>query len=195
MGIDDDDLGLFGFRKLCNLLHLAARGGSVDTVDYLLSLGLDPYIEDKGSQNAIHYAASGASFDVTQRILQWTPVDIVPDQGWTPLHWACRTGDSRAIELLMQKGFKGSFVATSEPPRLWTPFDIALFHQNNNLAAEEGDTLDELIKPLDTQLRTALCGGIVGPSSIGPENLASIRAQKHGNFWCNGCFHVGFSVS
>ncbi|KAG9375971.1 Pfs NB-ARC and Ankyrin domain protein [Pyrenophora tritici-repentis] len=51
-------------------LHLAARGGHMDTFQYLISLGLDPTTMDVKGDDVLCYASSGGSLDIVNHTCQ-----------------------------------------------------------------------------------------------------------------------------
>jgi ankyrin repeat protein len=169
-------------------LHLAARGGHAEIVDCLLNIGLDPNVVDKKGDSAIHYAASGASKKVIWRILQASYQDARDNFSWSPRHWACRSGDSEIVELLVEQGIKSTVVVTFEPPGIWTPHSIAMFHQNRQLSVK-GNSSIHLFEPQVIPSKATECSGdtIQSHSTQGP---SFIHAQKHSDFSCNGCVHV-----
>jgi ankyrin repeat protein len=174
-------------------LHIAARGGHMEAVDFLLSLGLDINAKDKKGDTALHYAASGASFEVLQRILQLPQLKIFDDTSWSPLHWACRVGDAQTIKLLMDKGIKESVITTLEPPGLYTPYAIALFHQNRKLISEKGDPLQDLFGSQDVPYKATDIDMNITPD-LEQEDLVFFQAQKHAGFTCDGCDHVSSNI-
>lgn len=116
----------------------------------------------------------------------WNSILIVVDSPttWTPLHWACRTGGSELIQLLLDHGFHKSLVHTRHPSAWWTPMSIGVFHRNPYF---ELDTQRSLIKELEVP--GSPCTGSF-PST---EFSLGLRGSLHGDFWCNGCLHVSFT--
>lgn len=164
-------------------LHLAARGGDIDCVNYLLDHGLRCSNVDNIGNNVIHYACSGASTEVVQRILELDPLVVDSPSTWTPLHWACRTGGCELIQLLLSHGFHKSLVHTGHPSAWWTPVSVGVFHRNPYF---ESDAQQSLIKELEVP--SSSCTG----SFLSTQFTLDLRGFPHRNFWCNGCFHVSF---
>ncbi|KAI9781928.1 MAG: hypothetical protein M1816_002151 [Peltula sp. TS41687] len=174
-------------------LHLAARGGHLRAVDYLLDLGLEHNARDKKGETALHYAASGASTEVVRSLLYvLQPGGLVQNTNWTPLHWACRTGNSQVIKLLSSKEVESGVVITIDPPSLWTPLSIALFHRNRKLVSEQGKLIHEDNTLQDTVFRPLESETNMDSPQRTKETLSQVQAEWHGFFSsCYGCLHVG----
>lgn len=57
------------------------------------------------------------------------PLNMPDHDGWTPLHWACKSGDARVVGLLLAAGAEPE----SQCRRGWTPRLIAAFHDRKDL--------------------------------------------------------------
>ena len=97
---------------------------------------MDVAAKDKRDFTTLHYAAAGSSLDVLERILRYPHSEWEKRNGWSTLHWAARTGDSRMLKVLSDIGIKERLVDTSEPPGRWTAVSIATFHQNKNFISK-----------------------------------------------------------
>jgi ankyrin repeat protein len=164
-------------------LHLAARGGDVRCVDYLIERGLDCNDKDKNGNSVIHYACSGASIEVVRRVLYLDTFVMSSTKTWTPLHWAYRTGDIELINLLRRHGYSDSSVHTAQPSASWKPVSIGLFHRNPHVesAVHESPVHDFAVfgsTCLDTE------------SLSNPESTTYPTGFHHEDFLCNECFHV-----
>jgi len=162
-------------------LHLAARGGRIDTVDSLLALGMDINVKDMRGDQILSYAASGASALTVQKILQHPSLCVEESDGWSPLHWACRIGDAEVLRLLIDRGFQGHVVRTSEPQALWTPYSIAIFHGNRKLLSELGNWRSDLLTCEHTLLEA---------TQIFAEKVSTKVAEKVPGVICDSCEHV-----
>ncbi|KAA8620739.1 Pfs NB-ARC and Ankyrin domain protein [Pyrenophora tritici-repentis] len=151
-------------------LHLAARGGHMDTFQYLISLGLDPTTMDVKGDDVLCYASSGGSLDIVNAILGRSPKRLRESTQWDPLHWACRAGNVEVVRLLIEEGFCSRSVTILESEGQWSPLAIALFHGN-----------DEMLEHLSSSFRSRL--GIEA-------NTVLLRGTRHAGYWCKGCFHV-----
>ncbi|PZC90497.1 Arp, Ankyrin repeat protein, partial [Pyrenophora tritici-repentis] len=150
-------------------LHLAARGGHMDTFQYLISLGLDPTTMDVKGDDVLCYASSGRSLDIVNAILGRSPKRLRESTQWDPLHWACRAGNVEVVRLLIEEGFCSRSVTILESEGQWSPLAIALFHGN-----------DEMLEHLSSSFRSRL--GIEA-------NTVLLRGTRHAGYWCKGCFH------
>ena len=163
-------------------LHLAARGGDIRCVDYLIGRGLRCSDKDNNGNSVIHYACSGASIKVVRRTLYHHPIVISSPEMWTPLHWAYRTGDHELVNLLLQHGYHESSIHTAQPLASWTPVSIGLFHRNPHFAAREGSLVQESAVSSPPWLNTG--------SHSNSESKTDLASFHHENYSCDGCFHV-----
>jgi ankyrin repeat protein len=185
MLVEDLNAHVFATDRLGRTpLHIAARGGNIDCVNYLLDRGLCCSDVDKIGNKAIHYACSSASAEVVRRVLELDPFVVDNPDTWTPLHWACRSGGFEVIHLLLSHGFHKSLVHTKHPSAWWTPVSIGVYHKNPYF---ESNTQQSLIEQL--QVHDESCTG----SFSNNEFPLDLRGSPHGVAWCNGCFHVSFS--
>jgi ankyrin repeat protein len=184
MLVEDFNAHVFATDRLGRTpLHIAARGGNIDCVNYLLDRGLCCSDVDNIGNKAIHYACSSASAEVIRRVLELDPL-VVDNDTWTPLHWACRSGGYEVIHLLLSHGFHKSLVHTEHPSAWWTPVSIGVYHRNPYF---ESNTQQSIIDQL--QVHDESCTG----SFSNNEFPLDLRGSPHGGFWCNGCFHVSFT--
>lgn len=153
-----------------NLLHLAARGDHIDTYDYLVSKGLDTKAKDEKGDSLIDYASSGGSLQILDAILDTGLKSLPRSRHWTPLHWACRAGNSNVVERLVKEGLGSEYVEITKPKGQWSPISIATFHGN-------GEILEEL---------SASCRALLGEAD---ESL-QLHSKRHGFYGCDGCSHV-----
>jgi ankyrin repeat protein len=156
-------------------LQLAARSGHINTFKYLLSLGLNPKTKDAKGDSLLHYASSGSSLQVLNVVLGKGLTSSPQSGHWTPLHWACRTGNPNIVERLIKEGLRSECVTLPQPEGQWSPISIAIFHGN-------GKMLEELSAPCRSLLGT-------GPNSSAADAV-QLNGRRHGGYWCNGCFHV-----
>jgi ankyrin repeat protein len=164
-------------------LHLAARSGNIDCLNYLLNLdqGLHCSDTDLAGNGVIYYACSSGSLETTQRVLEIERITIPDSNKWSPLHWACRTGDIGLIELLIKTGGYETSVSTAEPLASWDPVAIAVYHGNSKLESSTEPSLSAL-------LRTPISSPAQSDSTSTCEIVK--KGARHTSFWCNSCFHV-----
>lgn len=126
-----------------NALHVVASTGSVETVQYLLKLGLRVSSKDKKGWSAVHYAASASTPDCLRILLPAWTLDM---SGWTPLHLARRVNYPEAIDLLLEAGLHATPIETETPPWRWSLFDIAVWHRNWNLITPKAEALHQALR-------------------------------------------------
>ena len=157
------------------VLQLAARGGHIDTFRYLTDLGLNPKTNDAKGDNLLSYASSGGSVQVLNAVLEMDPMASMLNRHWSPLHWACRTGNIDIIERLVEKRGHSECVSLLHPEGQWSPVSIAVFH--GNAKALEG---------LSPSCRSLL--GVGADSNA--ESAVHFGIGSYNGYWCSGCFHV-----
>jgi ankyrin repeat protein len=148
-----------------NAAHFAAQAGSLISWTILIKR-INPFALDVQQNGVLHYAARSSSVDMVRKTLPFytTPTGY---NNWSPLHWACRSGNAAMVNLLLESGHCESIVTTTEPPGQWTPYAIAVFHQNKNLMSNLKGTASSRL-------------GFI-PSAV------QSSAPKHGDYECNGC--------
>ncbi|KAK1784917.1 hypothetical protein P4O66_018351 [Electrophorus voltai] len=86
-------------------LHLAASNGLINSLNLLLSHGVNLHASDTAGKTALHLSAGGGHSACVQRLLQCrSPVDITDLQGRTALHDAAYAGHSIIIKMLCDGG-------------------------------------------------------------------------------------------
>ncbi|KAH8725930.1 ankyrin repeat-containing domain protein [Phaeosphaeriaceae sp. PMI808] len=150
-----------------SLLHIAAKGGNIDTFNYLLSLGLDPKTKDAKGDDLLSYASSGNSLEILNVVLGQNLPTSLRSGHWSPLHWACKSGNQKIIERLVESGQRSECVSLSQPEGQWSPYSIASFHGNSK-------NLEKL---------SASCKSLLG---------AEVESRAPGldseRYDCDGCF-------
>ncbi|KAI1362198.1 ankyrin repeat-containing domain protein [Xylaria arbuscula] len=123
-------------------LHIAAWRGNAEVFQILRSKGADVGLLDCQGRSVVHHAAIGGSVDILHQLLpdaNTLRLNKTDDQGWLPLHWACRTEANRdAVSLLADKA--GDSWAHIETQQCWTPESIAAFHNAIELIPEDKRT-------------------------------------------------------
>ena len=151
-------------------LHLAIRGGHLDTVLYLISLGVGPTTEDAKGDGLLSYASSGGSLEVLSAVLREYPKSLAQTKNWSRLHWACKSGNPEIVKKLIDEGYRSECVTVSQPQSSWDPASIAIFHGH-----------EKMLEELPASYRSLLSAGADVVQSVG---------KLHGDSWCDGCFHV-----
>ncbi|XP_055869997.1 death-associated protein kinase 1-like isoform X4 [Biomphalaria glabrata] len=82
-------------------VHMAASGGHVDVLKFLLSKGVDISIRDKQGDNAIYWAARQGHTDIIKCLVEaGVPISTQNKSGETALHVAARYGHTSTVEYL-----------------------------------------------------------------------------------------------
>ncbi|OCK72710.1 ankyrin, partial [Lepidopterella palustris CBS 459.81] len=154
----------------CTALHLAARGGHIDTFQYLVNIGLDLSTLDAKGDGILCYASSGGSLGVLKATLNHDLTPPSKSMHWSPLHWACRSGNPEVVELLIKEGLRSECVTICEPLGQWSPLDIANFHGH-----------EEMVGNLSSS-----CRALLGSET----DTTRSPGKRHNGYQCDGCFHV-----
>lgn len=86
-------------------------------------------MSDTQGRTCLHHAATGkkGNSSAVPWLLKEGHDPNLPDRdGWTPLHWAAKTGNAETIAILEHAGAKFSI----EFIMGWTPDDVAVFHHH-----------------------------------------------------------------
>jgi ankyrin repeat protein len=107
-------------------LLTAARLNDVERVKQLLEAGVDPDIE--GPFGPVISMALLLGHTVVARLLVEAGADlhVTDDKGWTPLHWAAKTGDVELV-LAMIEADADSFAIDKIGD---SPFDVLKKHEH-----------------------------------------------------------------
>ena len=112
-------------------LHLAATRGHWEMVKELSSHKSTIMSEDYQGRNVLHIAAGLGHVSIIDRLLENAQmaeelINRADHDGWTPLHWSCRSASRDAVELLLSKGASKTATTTE---KLWSPFNVAVYHR------------------------------------------------------------------
>ncbi len=166
-----DDLGR-------NALHFSARGGHAAAFKYLLSTCKQLDSVDIKGNSVLHQAASGGSREIVQSLLDCgITFPASPSDIWSPLHWAYRGEFGDVIDLLKSFCSSEDVIETVQPPCLWIPFSVGVYHKNRICSPKSKTSTQD----------SGLQSTIVETT----ENIISnTEAECHGHFTCNECYHV-----
>jgi ankyrin repeat protein len=156
-----------------HILHITAAAGHLESCLYLIGQGIDPLARDAKGDGLLSYAASSGSLRVFEMALSLVPVSSVQTENWSPLHWACRAGNSQIIELLTQSGMRGNCVMGSQLYCNWSPIDIAMHHGHIRMLEDLSDSCKVALGPatgagrvLETYRCYAICDGCLQVSDV-----------------------------
>ena len=166
------------------MLHIFCLSGDLQLVERLIASGADPKLVDKQGRSCLHHAAAadtqGSEELLAVLLKQGMPSDEPDIDGWTPLHWAARSGQDENIRVLLDAGAD----RLSKSRRNWTPLTVALYH-NHEMSAVllKNSTLSPAWQAADLEemLTSELSRLISGqrPSAFPATRIPGVR--------CDGC--------
>ncbi|UKZ61580.1 uncharacterized protein TrAtP1_002839 [Trichoderma atroviride] len=110
-------------------LLLAAKEGFVEIVEMLLNSSITAHAYDEDENTALHLAAKGDYSDIVERLVGYNSemfdTGARNSFGWTPLHFAAKSGRLVTLRILLDHGAELSG---------WDKFDQTVFH----IAASHG---------------------------------------------------------
>ncbi|KAE8440733.1 hypothetical protein EG329_006628 [Mollisiaceae sp. DMI_Dod_QoI] len=91
---------------------------------------------DKQGRQPLHFASgngnvNAAAYFLDRRLGDLEFINAKDDDGWTPLHWACRYWNSEVVVDLLLRCGADVEAKTNDG---WRPWHVALFHDNKELA-------------------------------------------------------------
>jgi ankyrin repeat protein len=99
----------------CTALHLAARSGYDECVEFCIEMGANVNARANGGHTPLHFASSNRHANVARVLLDaGAMVDTTNDFGSTPLYWAIRFKRANAAPLLIDRGGRVSNVKLDE---------------------------------------------------------------------------------
>jgi ankyrin repeat protein len=139
-------------------LLFAARGRHVQTFEYLVDYGLPLNTLDAKGDGLMSYAASSGYPQLLEAILEHEFEFSTQPGHWSPLHWACRSGNVEVVERIVeamiakdrQKGPITIVDTEGEWTRKWTPRAIAIFHGNEDRLWDLSEASQAAIGARDT---------------------------------------------
>lgn len=114
-------------------LHIAAYRDQLKLASVLLdshTISVDSlFSKDMQGRTVVHFTAAGGGLAFLEWLRDVGGQEIVTtpdDDGWTPLHWACRHMFPSNAEWLIQQGAS----VAAKTVEGWTPEDVAVYHNN-----------------------------------------------------------------
>ncbi|KAK1244036.1 hypothetical protein MKX08_002174 [Trichoderma sp. CBMAI-0020] len=116
-------------------LHIAASRLPGEVFGILCSVYDDVKQKDFQGRTALHFAAGAGLASNVEIILRRDPelIHEADEDGWTTLHWACRSSSTSTIRLLLDKGAR----VTDVTKRGWLPRDVAVWHDSDDTSMVE----------------------------------------------------------
>lgn len=118
-------------------LHIAMRMGSTDMVSALIEIAAPKLdLRDKQGRSLLHHAVLSHNLEIVDICLDLEKSGYgfelsAPDNdGWTPLHWACRTDDNEEVIAALIQAARNDDVVLKATNHGWTPENICAFHRN-----------------------------------------------------------------
>lgn len=131
-------------------LHLATIGDDWELAKQLTSDKSTIASEDRQHRNALHMACGIGSVSFVQEVLEDenladSLINKTDIDGWTPLHWACRSERRELVKILIDKGAR--ITERTIRPAGWLPYHVAVFHDWESqslteLRVDNGDSDD-----------------------------------------------------
>ncbi|CAK7214006.1 hypothetical protein SBRCBS47491_001993 [Sporothrix bragantina] len=173
-----------------NALHVAVQSRSLDAFEKILGVveslseGLEgmPYGSaldaDKQGRRILHFAASAGDVDALRYFLEHPKlrlkdeIDILDNDGWTPLHWACRlTEGEECVDLLLD--YKSD--PNLETRDGWTPLNIAQYHD----ATGSVDLIETALRQRARQIFHRNAGAPTAASDRATDMAVDSNSQTH----------------
>lgn len=186
-------------------LHAAAASAKPETVKLLLNKGADPALRSPSGWLPLEVAlvrgrleivkvlgeammndGHGPSVDRPASTQEMTVKELLRNvlsestsvNGWSLLHWTCRTAKASVVRLLLELGLKDEERLTFDPPAEWAGLSIAKYHKNEWLKSSDTQEKSSWYQLFDSGLLQTRSNRLKG-------------GKQHGNFECDGCNFVG----
>ena len=138
-------------------LHIAAASGHLEVLKYILESIhkkiplFDAKFNDKQGRNVLHHAACSGVPEVIKYLLQdhngESVINNTDNHGWTPLHWAAKSGNEAVFDLLLDHGADPNVIEKLENEtvlQLLRRYNYeCLARQLPNLAYQRGKSIEE----------------------------------------------------
>ncbi|KAI9667433.1 MAG: Ankyrin-2 [Bathelium mastoideum] len=194
-------------------LHIAASRNKQRHVSMLLAFDTkrcNPWIRDKQQRTLIHNVVTQYAvhdlYDLVTKQLKLRgkkPKELgEPDKdGWSPLHWACKSGKVATVRLLCQAGANPDLKCT----RGWTPREVAIYHNRRDLVLPFKDDL--IMSPIESNSTNAELPSLIegfsplsrastGKTSatITEQPIATKPGERRPGVVCDGCLTEVYGI-
>lgn len=114
-------------------MHVAARAGRTEFIEYLVDQELDTAVNkpDSDLRTPLHWACWFAHTATAKSLLEMGAIHQPSRAGFTPLHYACAAGDLSTVKMLVEFG-NANVNAKDEIQQ--TPHDVALRFKHAEIA-------------------------------------------------------------
>lgn len=130
LGVRIDNLCSCDNDSQTSLAH-AFRSGKIEAVQFLLSQGADPDVQDKLGDTLLCDAAVSGDEDIVNELLRrGVRVNITGSSGFTPLHYAAKGGSVNIVRALINAGA----YLNAQDSGLNSPLAYAIMHDFNEAA-------------------------------------------------------------
>lgn len=130
------------------ILHLAARNNAVQTITFLLDIGMDPASQDGDGYNVLYYCVGLDDDEVLCRLVAFPNVTDPAKDGRTLWHVASAAGSSRMLDLLIEKNI-GAASSLLEEYEGRTPLLYAITSGNESSCMILARAMHTQAMPLD----------------------------------------------
>lgn len=159
-------------------LLMAAYVKRSDTFHFLLNLGFNPDAKDAKGDGILSYASLGMSQEIFKSALEYSK-GLRLSGFWSPLHWACRSGNAYAVERLLEQGYRDGLVTLPDSEETWNALSIAIYHDQVGMLED--------LSPSSASLLNVESG-----------QRAHRRSGKSAWMYCSSCLqvspHIRFSI-
>mmetsp|Transcript_14407 Transcript_14407/g.34074 ORF Transcript_14407/g.34074 Transcript_14407/m.34074 type:complete len:297 (+) Transcript_14407:78-968(+) len=159
-GLNPNSVTVYGVTPFL----IAARNGSISTMQTLVDLGAKPEAEDKTAFTALHLTAQQGMEECVKLLVSDFGLDVnaITQHGNAPVHLAAQTGEHEVLRLLIEE-----YKANPNPKnhRGKTPYDLAM----DNAREDTALYIQDLIKK---RRQEAGASGDQEPGSAAAEEAA-----------------------
>ncbi|KAH6653770.1 ankyrin repeat-containing domain protein [Truncatella angustata] len=169
-------------------IHHAAKAPSAGMIKAFRKYGANIGERDSQGRTAMHHAVRSMPFNDFKEVFadflrpgSENSVNVSDGDGWTPLHWACKGAGREVVQLLLlSRNNRDQIYAKCN--RGWTPYDIAVFH-------DQEDLKKIMETALDTQLDASPGQTVATPASESRRTGLIAHGEVHEGVVCDDCLY------